>query len=326
MTKVEWVTIPPSIQKDVVSSFRNLRGDTSMQKNRNLAIKPWTPYLFIAPALLVIAIMVFFPLFYGFRLSLTNMSMRHFVEGVRIVGFDNFKEIFMDPDFYAVFGRTIVWTVVNVVFHVVIGLWLATLLNRKLPGKSIFRLLLIIPWAIPEYIAVLSWYGLFNSQYGAINIALRNLGMSTIPWLSDPNLTFVAAIIVNIWLGFPFMMMICLGGLQSIPTELYEAADIDGATSWQKFRNITLPLLKPVLVPATVLGAVWTFNKLNVIYILTRTTADSRVHIMVTKVYRAAFDYYRYGYAAAFSVVIFFILLLFAYNFIKAMKGTEEVY
>lgn len=297
-----------------------------MQKNRNLAIKPWTPYVFVAPALLVIAIMVFFPLFYGFRLSITNMSMRHFLEGVKIVGLENYKEIFMDPESYAVFARTIIWTVVNVFFHVTIGLWLALLLNRKLPGKSLARILLIIPWAIPEYIAVLAWYGLLNSQYGAIDIALRALGLPAVAWLSDPNLTFIACIVVNIWLGFPFMMMICLGGLQSIPQELYEAADIDGANGWQQFRNITLPLLKPVLVPAIVLGSVWTFNKLNVIYILTRTTADSRVHILVTKVYRAAFDYYRYGYAAAFSVIIFFILLLFAYSFIKAMKGTEEVY
>ena len=294
-------------------------------KNKNLAISWWTPYIFIIPAIVVVAIMVLYPLFHGFYLSLTNMSMRNFTNP-KLIGFANFTEIIKDVETYKTFLRTILWTVVNVFFHVVIGLWLAILLNRKLPGKSFFRILLILPWAMPEYIAVLTWFGMFNYQYGAINVFLRAIGLSSLPWLSDPSFLFSSAILVNIWLGFPFMMMTCLGGLQSIPTELYEAADIDGASPWQQFKNITLPLLKPVLVPATVLGSVWTFNKLNVIYILARNSSDARVHILVTKVYRSAFDYYRYGYAAAFSVMIFFILALFASNFIKAMKGTEEVY
>ena len=294
-------------------------------KNKNLAISWWTPYVFIIPAILVVAVMVLYPLFHGFYLSLTNMSMRNFTNP-KIIGFTNFIEIIKDSETYLTFFRTILWTIVNVFFHVVIGMWLAILLNRKLPGKSIFRILLILPWAMPEYIAVLTWFGMFNYQYGAINVFLRLIGLPAAPWLSDPNFLFGSAILVNIWLGFPFMMMTCLGGLQSIPTELYEAADIDGATPWQQFKSITLPLLKPVLVPATVLGSVWTFNKLNVIYILARNSSDARVHILVTKVYRAAFDYYRYGYAAAFSVMIFFVLALFASNFIKAMKGTEEVY
>ncbi len=294
-------------------------------RNRNLAIKWWTPYMFIIPAILIVLLMVIYPLVFGVRLSLTNMNLRNFLNP-KIIGLDNYIEIFTDPEFYITFGRTILWTFANVSMHVVIGLWLATLINRKLMGKSLIRVLLILPWAMPEYIAVLTWFGLFNYQYGAINILLRAIGLSALPWLSNPNFLFSAAIITNVWLGFPFMMMVSLGGLQSIPTELYEAADIDGASSWQKFKNITLPMLKPVLVPAATLGAVWTFNKLNVIYILAKNSSDSRVHILVTKVYRAGFDYYRYGYAAAFSVVIFLILALFASSFIKAMKGTEEVY
>jgi arabinogalactan oligomer / maltooligosaccharide transport system permease protein len=206
------------------------------------------------------------------------------------------------------------------------GLWLAILLNRKLPGKSIIRVLLVLPWAVPEYINALTWKNnMFNSQYGIINIILNKLGVEPLNWLTDATLAFIACIITNIWLGFPFMMMICLGGLQSIPGELYEAADIDGATGWQKFRNITLPLLKPVLLPAAVLSSVWTFNKLTVIYLIANP-ADPNVHILVSKVYTAAFDNFRFGYAAAFSVIILVIIAFFASSFIRAMKGTEEVY
>ncbi|MGL6168041.1 MAG: carbohydrate ABC transporter permease, partial [Fusobacteriaceae bacterium] len=133
----------------------------------------------------------------------------------------------------------------------------------------------------------------------------------------DPNMTFLAAIITNIWLGFPFMMMISLGGLQSISPELYEAADIDGASTWQKFRNVTLPLLKPTLTPAIILGSVWTFNMLNVILIIAGGYGNEATQILVTDVYRLAFNFYRYGYASAYSVLIFLLLLVFGLIYVR---------
>ena len=144
------------------------------------------------------------------------------------------------------------------------------------------------------------------------------------PWLSNANWAFAAPIIANIWLGFPFMMVVALGGLQSIPRELYEAADIDGAGWWFRLRKITLPLLKPVLVPAAILGTIWTFNNLNVIWLVTRMGEPAdKTHILVTYVYKAAFHYYRYGYAAAFSMIIFFILLTFVVSFLRATRQRE---
>ncbi len=144
-----------------------------------------------------------------------------------------------------------------------------------------------------------------------------------IPWLTDPVWAFTGAIITNIWLGIPFMMMIALGGLQSIPETFYEAAEIDGASAWQKIRHITIPQLKPVMTPAIIMGIVWTFNNLNVIYLLTTDSLTGKVDILVTFVYKAAFNLYRYGYAAAFSVIIFVILMVFSVIMIKTTKAEE---
>lgn len=282
-----------------------------------------TPYLFIAPAFIVMAIMVFYPLGYGFWLSLTNMSLRTF-KNPGFVGLQNYIRVFQDPEVLATFIRTIIWTFVNVFFHVTIGLFLAILLNRKLPGKSILRVFLIIPWAMPQYIAALTWKGMFNQNFGAINLMLGWFGIQNLPWLSDPKLTFYAAIITNIWLGFPFMMMITLGGLQSIPAELYEAADIDGASPWSKFKDITLPLLKPTLTPAIILGTIWTFNMLNIIIILAGGYGNKETQILVTDVYRLAFNFYRYGFSAAYSVLIFLFLLVFSVIYVRKSNIFKE--
>ncbi len=285
--------------------------------------KKWYPLIFLAPAMLIMALMVAYPFFYGVYLSFTNMSLATFLNP-KIVGLRNYVAIFQDGTVLRTLVRTIVWTVANVTVHVTVGLFLAVLLNRKLPGKGLLRIFLIIPWAIPQYIAALTWRGMFNFSFGAVNLILGKMGFAPIAWLSDPTMTFAAAMITNFWLGVPFMMMISLGGLQSIDKEMYEAADIDGANGWQKFRNITLPLLKPVLAPAIVLGTVWTFNQLNVILIMAGGFGNEKTQILVTEVYRLAFNFYRYGYAAAYSVIIFAILLIFGLTFMRKTQGIEE--
>jgi arabinogalactan oligomer/maltooligosaccharide transport system permease protein len=279
-------------------------------------MKKSTPYYFIAPAITIMLLMVLYPLLYGFYLSITDMSLKTF-KHPGVIGFKNYFSVFKDPRLVATLIRTIFWTFINVFFHVSIGLLLAVTLNRKLPGKKWLRILLIIPWAMPQYISALTWKGMFNFKFGAINILLGKLGIDAVNWLSDPSLTFLAAIITNIWLGFPFMMMVALGGLQSIPKDLYEAAEIDGASSWQQFKNITLPLLKPTMTPSIVLGTVWTFNMLNVILIIAGGFGNEKTQILVTEVYRLSFQFYRYGYAAAYSVIIFIILLIFGIFYVK---------
>jgi len=284
-------------------------------------------YFLIAPAILVMFATVVFPFFYNVLLSMSNMSLKNFQDW-SIVGLANYREVFTEPKFFWVFFLTIVWTVVNVVFHVGIGLALAMALNGPIRGKTLYRVLLIVPWAVPAYITALTWRSMFHYDYGAVNLILSNwFGIAPLNWLGEPGLAFTSCIVANVWLGYPFMMVIALGGLQGIPQELYEAARIDGANRWQQFRNVTLPLLKPVLVPAVTLGAIWTFNNLNVIWLVSNggEPAD-QTHILVSYVYKAVFNFYRYGYGAALSMVIFTILLTVSLISLQRTRATESVY
>ncbi len=287
-------------------------------------------YLFAMPAVVVIFAVIVFPFFYNLVLSLSDMSLTRFQDW-QVVGLQNYAEVLTDPMLWGpwgVFMKTLVWTVVNVAFHVGLGVMLAVTLNAPIRGRALYRLLLIIPWAVPAYITALSWRGMFDYEYGAINLLLAKfLHLGPINWLGEPFNAFTACVLTNIWLGFPFMMVIALGGMQGIPAELYEAARIDRASRWQQFWHITLPLLKPVLLPATTLGAIWTFNNLNVIWLVSNGgEPQDQTHILVSYVYKAVFNLYRYGYGAALSMVMFIILLTFSIFFLNRTKATESVY
>jgi arabinogalactan oligomer/maltooligosaccharide transport system permease protein len=286
--------------------------------------------LFVIPSFIILAAVVFYPFIYNVVISFSNMNLRH-IKDWHFVGLRQYIKVFTEPtepNFYVIFLKTIVWTFVNIFFHVVVGVFLALLLNQKIRGRSVYRTFLILPWAIPQFIVALTWRGMFNYEYGSINLVLtKYLNMPAIEWLKSPTEAFLACILTNIWLGFPFMMVVALGALQSIPHELYEAADIDGATWLHKLKNITLPLIRPVMVPAITLGIVWTFNNLNIVWLVSNAGEPSdQTHILVSFVYKAAFNLYRYGYAAALSMVIFLILLAFSLTFMKKAKATEAAY
>lgn len=285
----------------------------------------------VVPSFLILFAVVLYPFLYNIVISFSNMNLRH-IKDWSLVGLTQYIKVFTEPtqpDFYVVLGKTIIWTVVNLVFHVVIGVFLALLLNQKeVKGKPLFRTLLILPWAIPQYIVALTWRGMFNYEYGSINLIItKYLNMPAVEWLKSPTEAFIACILTNIWLGFPFMMVIALGALQSIPHELYEAADIDGASWYHKLTRITIPLIRPVMIPAITLGTVWTFNNLNIIWLVSNAGEPSdQTHILVSFVYKAAFNLYRYGYAAALSMVIFVLLLMFSLFFMNKTKATEAAY
>lgn len=283
-------------------------------------------YMYTMPAIVVMAAVVLWPFLYNVWISFSNMNLSHFRDP-SFVGLRNYLNVLGDRSFWYFFFKTILWTGLNLFFHVSIGVSLALVLNKNIKGKSIFRTLLILPWAVPQYITALTWRGMFNSEYGAIPLLLERAFGWNIPWLTTEWGAFTACLITNIWLGFPFMMIIALGGLQSIPDELYEAADIDGAAWFHKLKNITVPLLKPVMAPAITLGVIWTFNNFNVVWLVSNGGEPSdKTHILVSWVYKTGFTYFRLGYAAAFSMIIFAILLLFSWNFIKRTKATEAVY
>jgi arabinogalactan oligomer/maltooligosaccharide transport system permease protein len=280
--------------------------------DRGALMRGW---LWVSPAMVVTAILIFLPFIVGLALSL----FAHKQGDYRFVGLANFIDILsarhygpMEPlSFYYAFFVTVLWTGLNLVLHVGIGLGLALLLNRPLLRlKPIYRVILILPWAVPNYITALMWKGLFHKQFGAINAILEGLGIEGISWFSSFWTAFFANLSTNAWLGFPFMMVVCLGALQSIPSDLYEAASIDGAGRAAQFRHITLPLLRPALIPAVLLGTVWTFNQFNIVYLVSGGEPDNATDILISEAWRWAFARQeQYGYAAAYAALIFVILL-----------------
>jgi len=300
-------------------------------------------YGYAAPAMIGMVVFVFFPFASGFLFSFFERVTGDDLAGTvvmfgipfRFMGLRNFFDILGSREyaltdalnFYFTLGVTILWTVSNVGLHVAIGLALALLLkNPWLKLKGVYRVLLIVPWAMPNYITALIWRGMFDVEYGTVNHVLVALGLGKVAWWSHFWSAFAANLTTNVWLGFPFMMVICLGALQSIPGDLYEAAEVDGASRWQQFRNITLPLLKPALFPAVILGAIWTFNMFNVIYLVSGGAPEHRTDILITQAYRFAFEAGRYGYAAAYAVIIFFILLVYGLGTNRMTKASEGAF
>ena len=275
-------------------------------------------YTYLAPAIVGMAVLVFIPFVLGVGLAF----FRHENGVFHWVGLHNFLVIlsneglsFTHPlSFYFTLGVTILWTAINVLLHASFGLLLALLLNSSdLKFKGVYRVLLIVPWAVPSYITALIWHGMFESNGGVINRVLIEVGLSEVAWFDGFWSAFSANVVTNTWLGFPFMMVVSLGALQSIPQSLYEAATVDGANRWQCFRFITLPMLRPTLMPALILGGIWTFNMFNVIYLVSGGAPSNQTDILITEAYRWAFEKDRYGYAAAYSLLIFFILVAYSW-------------
>ena len=277
-------------------------------------------WVYLAPALVCLVLLVFLPFAIG-----AGMSLFHHVSGPGggsfvFVGLDNFVALLGSRDqplsdplsFYFTLVVTILWTVVNVFFHVLLGVTLALLLRDPLLRlRGFYRVLLIVPWAMPSYITALVWKGMFHRQLGAINALLGTLGIAPVAWFAHFWTAFAANVATNVWLGFPFMMVVTLGALARIPKELEEVAALDGATAWQRLRYVVLPLLRPALMPSVVLGAVWTFNMFNVVFLVSGGEPDGATDILISQAYRWAFGPgrgQRYGYAAAYAVVIFVLL------------------
>ncbi len=298
-------------------------------------------YAYTLPAMLGMLVLVFFPFIYGIGLSFTNANIYNSNKAIPEIwtGLQNFKEILGDfhvvehtdqgtvfnyGNFYWTLFFTIVWTVSNVTIGVSLGLLLALILNTKgLALRPMYRVLLILPWAMPNYITALIWKGMFHRQFGVINQVLQIFGSSTVSWFEKPLTSFATVLTTNGWLSFPFMMVVSLGALQSIPADLYEAARVDGATRWQQFRSITLPSLKPALVPAIILSVIWTFNQFNIIYLVSQGEPAGSTEILITQAYKLAFEQYRYGYAAAYSTVIFLLLLIYGTWQNRVTRATE---
>jgi arabinogalactan oligomer / maltooligosaccharide transport system permease protein len=321
-----------------------------------------TAWLYIAPAGLVMILITLLPQIYQVWMSFTDYrigNLRYVLfdpttwekYAPTFVGLENYTKILTNQlaiENYN-FGRlllfNVTWTVTNVIFHVGLGIAIALALNSKdLIGKRLYRALYVLPWAVPGYITALTWRNIYDDRFGAFNLLLaqvnnflgtnlptdtRWLTLSAPPIggpLSFLPLAFYCVLLANVWLGWPFMMVVATGALQSIPEELYEAASIDGASGWQKLQAITLPLIRPAMVPAVMLGTIMTFNQFNVIYFISEGGPFGRTEILITQAFKLVYEQRLYGVAAAFSIVVFFVLLIITLLQNRVTRATEAYY
>ena len=282
------------------------------------------PYLAIVPGLLLVAAVIFYPILDTIRLSLYDVRLIQIGE---FLGLGNYSVLAQDPLFWRVLRQTLFWTVSSVSLKLVLGLALALLLNEKFRGRKVFRALLLIPWAMPQVAAAIVWRWMYEPNFGYLNDLLGGLGLMNDPiiWLGNARSAFVAAVVTDTWTGLPFMAFVFLAGLASIDRSLYEAAKIDGANAWGRFRYVTLPQLGPVILVATLVSAIWTFNAFNVVYALTGGGPLNATDIMVTYTYTQAFERLEFGLAAALATITFVILLVFSLVYVRVYGRRNEV-
>jgi multiple sugar transport system permease protein len=280
------------------------------------------PYLLLIPALILTMTIVAWPLFETFRLSFTNASLR---PGERYVGFENYIEIFED-DFWEVIARTFVWMGLGVTLKMIMGLFGAVLLNAALPGRAVFRLLVMPPWIVPVAIGVFMWTWLYNGQFGMISGLAQRVGILSGPFefLAYKQSSFIATIITDVWVGTPLVALYFLASMQSISKDLYEAAWTDGASRFYRFRRITLPLLSPAVFTMGLLSMIWTFNSFEVIWILTEGGPRGATTTMIIDTYKTAISRFRFGEGSARAVMILISMSLFMVIYLTVMARTTR--
>lgn len=276
-------------------------------------------YLWSAPSLILICLIVIFPIFYTGYISLTNMNVYHWFT-YDLIGLSNYREALLvfDSGFLSALILTVGWTAVNMVLQLIIAYLLASLLNTGgLKLRNFYRTLLIFPWAMPGYVSILLWKtGMFNSQFGLLNQWLERWGFSPVKWLADDVSAFICCSVVNLWLALPFMITIIDGALQSVDKSYYESALLDGAGWMQRTWYITIPSIKPIIAPSVVITIFTTFKQFDVIYLLTQQAGaktGAHIHTILTYAYENAFITNNYGYSSAVSMIIFVILIIFSY-------------
>lgn len=272
------------------------------------------PYLLLLPVLLVMVLIILFPVMDTVRLSLFNASFVKPGLDAPFIGFQNYREALNKPLFWRSFLNTLKWTVTSIVFQFALGFLMALLVNQNLYGRNIIRSLFLLPWMLPGALAALMWKWIYHGSIGLLNYILLKTGIisDVRPWLAQSSTALWAAVLVNVWRGSPFFMVMLLGGLQTIPKDLYEAAEIDGANFIRKFTSITVPILRPLIITLFIFGTVGAFNFLDIVLVLTRGGPANHTMILPLYSYLLAFFENRIGYAATVSVLMCLILFLFS--------------
>jgi multiple sugar transport system permease protein len=287
---------------------------------RNLIRGPALPWALIAPSLLLTVFILAYPVSTLVFQSMHDISRFGTLRAFN--GLDNFLTVFADPVFGPVVWRTVQWTVCVVGGAVLCAVPVALILQQDFHGRSLARTIVMLPWAVSLTMTAIVWTWSFNGQYGMVNASLAMIGLihEPISWLADGHIAFWVEVGVGILVSIPFTVTILLGGLSSIPQDIYDAASMEGASCWQQFRRLTLPLLKPFIHMAIVLNVIYVFNSFPIIWIMTQGGPDNATHILVTWLYQLGFRLGRPGEAAAISLVMLGLLLAFSLFYIRLQR------
>jgi len=278
----------------------------------------------IAPAMIFIGVIVAWPLVETFRLSFTDARLG----GENYVGWANYIDLFNSGKFYDIVGRTFYWMFLSVSLKLVVGLIGASLLNAAVPGRALFRVLVMPPWVIPIAIGVIGWKWLYNGYFGFISGILQRTGLVADPvsLLAQKTSAFYAAIVTDVWVGAPMVTLFLLAAMQGVSRDLYEAAWVDGAGRWYRFRRITIPQIMPVIVSMALLSAIWTFNSFEIIWILTEGGPRGATTTLIIDTYKVAISSQRFGEGAARAVVIVGLLTVFSLIYLYFLNKVYKHY
>lgn len=297
-------------------SVRSLRPTNKLQQN-------WQGYLFCGPALIVLLLMVVYPMVYGIVISFFDTNL---VNKFKVVNLKWYKKILSDPSFYASLWRTLFFAILSVAGRTILAIVFSNILVKEtLPCKKLFRSILVLPWFFPDVVIGILWKWLYDANFGLFNYVLKSLHLvnSNIEWLSNTHTVMLAVIAVSIWKGFPFMMIMLLAALGTIPKDLYEAADLDGCNGLQQFAHVTLPGIFPVLSTTIMLEFMWCFKHFTIIWNLTNGGPVDATTVVSIDIYKVGFQYLRYGESAARAVLVFIIIIVMTAlqkSFAKAVR------
>jgi multiple sugar transport system permease protein len=284
-------------------------------------------YLFMLPAAIFVLIFYVYPIVNNFVMSFQRYTAKSYVTGeAPFIGLGNFVRLVSNPDFKVAVLNTVIFTIGSLVFQFTLGLAIAVFFNQKFPLKGFLRSLFLLPWLAPILVSGAVWVRLFDMDYGVINYILRSLHLITEPlaWLTNPRLAPFSTLIANIWIGIPFNMVILYGGLQDISGTLYEAATIDGANSWQKFRYISWPLLRPVSTVVLLLGLIYTLKVFDVIMSITRGGPANVSQTLSTWAYSLSFTSLDFGLGAAAGDILMIVVLIFGIIYLRYAMQEEQ--
>lgn len=282
------------------------------------------PYLLIAPAVLIIIAVVLFPALNAVLMSFQSYDLRR-PSDIGFVGLTNYIDVLQDKLFWASLWRTILWVVFGVGFQFVFGFILANFLNKSFRGRGVVRAVSLIPWVTPGVLIGLMWRWIYDGSYGVLNDLLMKVGLisAPVPFLAQESTVMPSVILTIIWQGIPFFALMLLAGLQGVPGELYEAADIDGATGFQKLFRITIPAIKNTIFVTTLLRIIWVANSVDVIFNMTGGGPAYASQTLSVYVFNKA-NALNLGYSSTMSLLLTFLLLLVAIPYLKSMFANQE--